>query len=329
MAARYLELFRRGELSRRAHMLRCHMEFCTLCPRRCRVDRFDGNQGFCRLSDSMMISHALPHFGEEPPISGTCGTGTIFFTSCNLRCIYCQNYQISHDMAGRQIDVDDLSNIMIDLQERNCHNIEAVTPTPHVFRFAESLQNACEKGLHLPLVYNCGGYENSDILAILDGVVDIYLPDFKYGDGNVSLRYSGVRDYHHHAVQSLREMIRQVGDVLETDGDVARRGIIIRHLILPGEIHNSISVLELIKEHVSLSVPISLMAQYSPVPPVARHPLLGRTITETEYETVVDRAVNMGFDHIFVQEVNDEHQLLPDFEKDQPFLWDDRRRNGR
>ncbi len=323
MAAGYLSLFKRGELKKRVEMLRGRIEQCTLCPRSCRVNRLAGDHGVCGLSDTMRMSHALPHFGEEPPLSGTNGAGTIFFSSCNLRCIYCQNYQISRDMAGRPVAVDELSDIMIDLQERNCHNIEAVTPTPHVFRFVDSLQYACEKGLHLPLVYNCGGYENPDILTILDGVVDIYLPDFKYGDGRASFRYSGVRDYHHFAVKSLQEMVRQVGAVLETDGDVARRGVIIRHLILPGEISNSINVLELIKEHISLSVPISIMAQYSPVPPVKNHASLGRTITAAEYETVVERAVDMGFDHIFVQDVGDECQLIPDFEKDQPFLWDD------
>lgn len=329
MSAGYLSLFKRGELKKRVDMLRCRMEQCTLCPRSCRVNRLAGHHGVCRLPDTMRMSHALPHFGEEPPISGTNGAGTIFCSSCNLRCIYCQNYQISHDMAGRPVGVDELSNIMIDLQERNCHNIEAVTPTPHVFGILETLDYACEKGLHLPLVYNCGGYENPDILTILAGVVDIYLPDFKYGDGSVSFRYSGVRDYPHFAVRSLQEMVRQVGAALEMEGDIARRGIIIRHLILPGEVGNSITVLELIKNHISLSVPISIMSQYSPVPPVKNHASLGRTITAAEYETVVESAVDMGFDHIFVQEVSDARQLIPDFEKDQPFLWDDGCRNDR
>jgi putative pyruvate formate lyase activating enzyme len=257
-------------------------------------------------------------------VSGTGGAGTIFFSSCNLRCVYCQNYQISHHMKGNDVTVDELSQMMLSLQEQSCHNIEAVTPTPQVVPLIQALGRACDCGLNLPLVYNCGGYEHREIIAILDGVVDIYMPDFKYGDGGASLRYAGVEDYPRHAVPAVREMVRQVGDALEMDGPVARRGVIIRHLVIPGDIPNSIAVLRLIRDHISRSVPISIMAQYSPVPAVMNHPALGRSITEAEYEKVVDRAFDMGFRNIFVQDVSDRSQLVPDFEREAPFLWNDR-----
>jgi putative pyruvate formate lyase activating enzyme len=324
MTPGYVNLFKTGRLGRLHDLLRSRLKECTLCPRVCRVNRLEGSHGACRLSHTLRVSHALPHFGEEPPISGTNGAGTVFFSSCNLRCVYCQNYQISHDMAGKEVTVDELSRMMLGLQEQSCHNIEAVTPTPQVVPLIEALGRACESGLNLPLVYNCGGYELPDVVALLDGVVDIYLPDFKYGDGNASLRYAGVKDYHRYALRAIGEMVRQAGDVLEMDGPAARRGVIIRHLVLPGDIRNSIEVLRLIRDHISLSVPISIMAQYSPVRPVADHPSLGRTITAAEYERVVDRALDMGFRNIFVQEVSDGSRLIPDFDREEPFQWDDR-----
>ncbi len=296
------------------------MKGCTLCPRKCSVDRTAGEKGFCGLSDDIIVKSALPHHGEEPPISGTHGAGTIFFSSCNLRCVYCQNYQISHGTPGERTDSLGLARMMLSLQEQRCHNIEPVTPTPQLHGIMEALLIARRKGLKLPLVYNCSGYENPDIIRILEGVVDIYLPDFKYADEQDAFRLSGVKDYSRYAVESIKEMVRQVGDTLEEDGRIASKGLIIRHLILPGKISNSIEVLQLIKMHISTSVPLSLMSQYTPVPPVKDDPLLGRRITREEYEWVVNAALDMGFETIFAQDV-DETALSPDFEKDLPFSW--------
>jgi putative pyruvate formate lyase activating enzyme len=291
---------------------------CTLCPRRCRVDRTRGEQGFCRLGDQIVMDCALVHHGEEPPLSGRCGAGTIFFSSCNLKCIYCQNYQISHDIKGESPDSAALARIMLSLQDKGCHNIEPVTPTSQTPQIMAALLIAREQGLQLPFVYNCGGYEEPEVIKMLAGMVDIYLPDFKYGHDDDGLMFSGVKDYPALALASIKEMVRQVGDELETDHDIARRGLLIRHLILPGRTENSFAALRLIKKNISLRVALSIMSQYTPIPALARHPILGRRITRREYEAVVNFALDLGFENIFAQEVSD-HHLSPDFNQDDPF----------
>ena len=296
------------------------LKSCTLCPRKCLVDRTTGASGFCGLADDVAVSHALPHYGEEPPISGTRGAGTIFLSSCNLKCIYCQNYQLSHDISGKRIDVEELSGIMLALGKENCHNIEPVTPTPQIPQVMEALLVARQRDLRLPLVYNCGGYENPEVLKILEGMVDIYLPDFKYGMENDALILSGVKDYAAHAIPSIKEMVRQVGEELALEEGVAKRGMLIRHLVIPGFISNSLEVLGLIKRHISLSVPLSIMSQYTPIPSVKNHPHLGKRITRGEYELVINHALDMGFETIFTQDVDDK-TLVPDFRKKVPFDW--------
>ena len=276
--------------------------------------------GFCGLTADVMMNRALAHHGEEPPISGTRGAGTLFMSSCNLRCVYCQNYQISHAASGERMEIEHLSEVMLTLQKDGCHNIEPVTPTPQTPQIMEAVLIARRKGLHIPLVYNCSGYENPDVLKLLDGVVDIYLPDFKYGDDYIARAFSGVSDYSHYAIQSIQEMVRQVGDFLAEDNGIAKQGIIIRHLILPGFIANSFEVLELIKKHLSVYVPISIMSQYTPMPSMKNHPLLGRRITGEEYERVVNYALDLGFETIFTQDVDD-RELTPDFERNAPFEW--------
>lgn len=293
---------------------------CTLCPRQCRVDRTKGERGFCRLGAEAVMDCALPHHGEEPPLSGRGGAGTIFFSSCNLKCIYCQNYQISHDIRGERPDRLALTGIMLSLQAQGCHNIEPVTPTPQTPQIMDALLAAREQGLKLPFVYNCGGYEATQVIALLDGMVDIYLPDFKYGIADTGLLFSGAQDYPAYAVAALREMVRQVGDELELNGEVATRGVLIRHLVLPGSVENSFAALRLIQENISTRVPLSIMSQYSPTPHVVGHAALGRRISRREYEAVVNFALDLGFETIFTQEVNDQ-SLLPDFEKETPFDW--------
>jgi len=305
---------------RKIDQLKKILKSCTLCPRRCLVDRTKGERGFCGLADDVRVSRALPHHGEEPPISGTRGAGTIFLSSCNLKCIYCQNYQLSREGLGNRMDVEGLADIMVELEKKNCHNIEPVTPTPQLPQVMEALAFARRRGLSLPLVYNCGGYEDADILKLVQGMVDIYLPDFKYGREAGAVVLSGVKDYAAHAVSSIKEMVRQVGEEIILEGGVAKKGAIIRHLVLPGFTSNSIDVLKLIKRHISLSVPLSIMSQYTPMPAVREHPQLGRRITKSEYELVVNYALDMGFETIFTQDV-DERSLAPDFSKDDPFEW--------
>ena len=316
----YQRLYEEGILRKRADTLARLMRDCTLCPRKCHVDRLSGERGLCGLGGSVILDRGLPHHGEEPPISGSRGAGTIFFSSCNLRCIYCQNYQISHRAKGRVVDFQELSGLMLSLQERGCHNIDVVTATPHLAGFTEALDDACGKGLAIPIVYNSSGYENPDVIKLLDGIVDLYLPDFKYGNENDARLLSTVGDYCSFAVPALKEMVRQVGDSLDMTNGIAKRGIIIRHLVLPGRIENSLQVLKLIGKNISTSVSLSIMSQYTPIPALEGHPLMGRRITEEEYERVVNEALDMGFVNIFVQEVSDDH-IVPDFDRNTPFLW--------
>jgi putative pyruvate formate lyase activating enzyme len=307
-------------VARRIESLKKILKRCVLCPRMCRVDRIAGVKGFCCLDARMVISSALPHHGEEPPLSGCRGAGTIFFSSSNLRCIYCQNYQISHSPAGRPVTAEELAGIMLGLEARGCHNVEPVTPTPHLTGIMEALRIARERGLRVPFVFNCGGYERKEILRLIDGGVEIYLPDFKYGLDEAGMSGSGVPDYPRHALSSLREMVRQVGDDLEFEDGVARRGILVRHLVLPGRMDNSLAALKLIRE-VSPFIPLSLMSQYTPIPAVQRHPLLGRRVTREEYERVVNAALDLGFEELYTQEVSD-RALNPDFAREKPFAWE-------
>jgi putative pyruvate formate lyase activating enzyme len=291
---------------------------CTLCPRACRVDRTKGELGYCRLPAGIVMDCSLSHHGEEPPLSGTRGAGTIFLSSCNLGCIYCQNYQISHSAQGQELTVLQLAKVMLDLQNNGCHNVEPVTPTPQMPLVMEALCMARMQGLTVPFIYNCGGYENPEVIHLLDGMVDIYLPDFKYGLAQDGVLFSAAPDYPRFAIESIQEMVRQVGDDPVMENGVATRGIIIRHLILPGRLENSREALRLLKNEISTNVPISLMSQYTPIAKVCSHPLLGRRITSTEYAQILDYALALGFENLFVQDVNDDN-LTPDFNRENPF----------
>lgn len=291
---------------------------CTLCPRACRVDRTKGERGYCHLPAGIIMDCALAHHGEEPPLSGTCGAGTIFLSSCNLGCIYCQNYQISHSAQGRKLTVLQLAKVMLDLQKSGCHNVEPVTPTPQMPLVMEALCMARSQGLTVPFVYNSGGYENPEVIRFLDGMVNIYLPDFKYGLEEDALLFSDAPDYPRFAIESIREMIQQVGDNLDVENGVATHGIIIRHLVLPGRLENSREALRILKNEISTSVPISLMSQYTPTRRVKSHPQLGRRITNAEYSKILDYALKLGFENLFVQEVSDD-KLTPDFNRENPF----------
>ena len=316
-----------GDAARRIDCLRRSLKRCVLCPQMCRVDRTAGEKGFCRLGTEMVMNSALPHHGEEPPLSGRRGAGTIFFSSCNMRCVYCQNYQISHSAGGRPVSEEELAGTMLELESLGCHNIEPVTPTPHLPGIMAAFLRARERGLRLPLIFNCGGYEREKIVRLLDGMVDIYLPDFKYGIGETGRRFSVAADYPRHALASLREMVRQVGDGLEVEDGIAKRGILVRHLVLPGSTDNSIAVLRMIRKGISRFVPLSLMAQYTPIAAVSEHPLLGRRVSRTEYERVVNAALDLGFEELNTQEVDD-RDFAPDFERRRPFAWDDEGNGG-
>jgi putative pyruvate formate lyase activating enzyme len=280
----YVQLQASGELPRRIERAYEILHHCTLCPRDCGVDRLADERGYCRAGAEPVVASWNVHPWEEPPISGTRGSGTIFFTHCTARCLFCQNYPISQLGVGQQVTVQRLAEMMLELQARGCHNINLVTPTHFVPQILAALVPAMEGGLHLPLVYNTSGYDAVETLRLLDGVVDIYLPDAKYADDAVARRLSGFRGYVEANRAALREMYRQVGHELQLDENgLAVRGMIIRHMVLPAGLAGTERVLAWIARELSPFVHISLMAQYFPAHKAVGDPALGRRITHEEY----------------------------------------------
>jgi putative pyruvate formate lyase activating enzyme len=290
----YLALHASGELAQRAQKLRAILSACTLCPRRCQANREQGEIGVCRATAQVVISNAAPHFGEEPELVGLGGSGTIFFTSCNLWCLYCQNYDISHLKSGRPVPIEGLAKQMLYLQSHGCHNINLVTPTHFVPQIVEALSIAIEQGLEIPLVYNCGGYEAVETLRLLEGVIDIYMPDIKYSNDAHSRRYSGVKDYWEHVRPAVKEMHRQVGNLQVNRSGLAERGLLIRHLVLPNDLAGSAEVLRFIAEEISRDSYVNIMNQYRPAFKAHRIPELARRITLQEYERVIQQAWALG-----------------------------------
>jgi putative pyruvate formate lyase activating enzyme len=274
------------------------LRHCSLCPRDCGVDRTAGEKGFCRVLDRPVISSWGPHFGEERPLVGRFGSGTIFFTGCNLGCIFCQNWDISHGMSGREVSFEELARIMLELGDSGCHNINLVTPTHQMPMILRALLIARGRGLDLPVVYNCGGYESIEALKILDGVVDIYMPDFKYMRPEHSRRYSKAADYPEAAKAALREMHRQVGDLVMDERGIARRGLLVRHLVMPGGISDSAEAMRFIAEEISRDTYVNIMDQYRPCFKAFEHPPLDRRITGAEYEEAVKAALEAGLRRI-------------------------------
>ncbi len=270
---------------------------CTICPRNCKVDRHT-KTGFCRTGVLPYVSSYGPHFGEEKPLVGRFGSGTIFLGWCNLGCVFCQNYSISHLGEGREISFEDLAKMMLGLQRSGCHNINFVTPTHQVPMILRSLAMAREKGLTVPLVYNCGGYESVETLKILDGVIDIYMPDFKYFDPEQGKKYSQVKDYPAVAKAALREMHRQTGSLVSDDAGVALRGLLVRHLVLPDGIAGSRGVIDFIAREISKDTYLNIMDQYHPCHRALDDPHLKRRITRREFDDVVNYALQAGLRRI-------------------------------
>jgi len=278
---------------RRVEKLYEILKSCELCPRKCRVDRTKGEKGICRSGLNPVISSVGPHFGEEPELVGRHGSGTIFFTYCNLGCIYCQNYNISHRGYGKEITVEELAKQMLFLQEIYCHNINLVTPTHFVPQIVKAIEIAKRQGLKIPIVYNCGGYENVEVIKLLEGIVDIYMPDIKYSDDEIAGKYSNASDYFERAKESIKEMHRQVGDLQVEDG-IAVRGLIIRHLVLPDNLAGSQEILRFISEEISKDTYVNIMDQYRPMFKASSYPELNRRITSLEFSKVVDLARRFG-----------------------------------
>jgi putative pyruvate formate lyase activating enzyme len=295
----YLDLLAAGELSERAEQASTLLSPCTVCPRMCGVDRTEDERGYCRGGCLPAVSSYGPHFGEEPPLVGTHGSGTIFFTGCNMRCVFCQNYDISQVRHGTEVSSDQLAGMMIRLQDRQCHNINLVSPTHFVPQILEAVWIAAKKGLHIPLVYNTSTYDSVETLRILDGVVDIYMPDAKYGSDATSQVLSDAPGYPAFMEDAIVEMQRQVGDLVVYDG-VAERGLIIRHLVLPGDLADSDLVMKFIGERISKDAYVNIMDQYRPCGRVLDETgnpyreLLMRAITEEEYRYATDCAMRYG-----------------------------------
>jgi putative pyruvate formate lyase activating enzyme len=282
------------DFKRRANELRELMRECTLCPHECGARRLEGKYGVCRSISEAMISSAGPHYGEEAPLTGSRGSGTIFFTSCNLKCTFCQNYDISLMRLGRPVTARQLAEIMIRLQNGGCHNINLVTPSHVVPQILDALAIASEAGLSVPIVYNCGGYESVQTLKLLEDIVDIYMPDIKYSDNENARRYSGAPGYWDFARLAVQEMHRQVGDLEVEENGTAKRGLLIRHLVLPNKLAGSEKVLDFIASTISVHSFVNIMDQYRPAYRALRYDQLSRMITTREYEEVVEYASSLG-----------------------------------
>lgn len=282
------------EFSAKINICKEILKECTLCPRQCRVDRTAGEKGFCKTGDKLFVSSWGPHFGEERPLVGYYGSGTIFFGYCNLGCIYCQNYTISHLGEGDRMSNGELAEIMLGLQRIGCHNINLVTPTHQMPMIMESIKLAKEAGLYVPIVYNCGGYESLKLLRILDGIIDIYMPDFKYSDAEMGLKYSKAKDYPQIAKSAIKEMHRQVGDLIVDEFGIAKRGLLIRHLILPENIAGTEEFIRFIAEEISKNTYVNIMDQYRPCYKAYEYPEINRRITTKEYKDAIKMAHDNG-----------------------------------
>lgn len=290
---------------------------CTLCPRKCHVDRTAGQTGFCGQSDKIMAARAALHFWEEPCLSGTNGSGAVFFSGCNLHCIYCQNHTIAQGQTGREISVERLSEIFLELQDKKAHNINLVTPTHFVPQIMKALQTAKDNGLTIPVVYNTSGYENVDTIKRLEGLIDIYLPDLKYHDSALSARYSNAPDYFVKAAAAIKEMLRQTGRPIFVDGEdsLMLKGVIVRHLLLPGCEADSRRLLHYLHQAYGNDIYVSIMNQYTPMPGVADIPALNRRISAEEYDRIVDYAIQIDIENGFIQEGETASEsFIPDFD---------------
>ncbi|MBR1802932.1 MAG: radical SAM protein [Clostridia bacterium] len=288
---------------------------CVLCPHHCQVDRLQGNKGRCKCDDTLKIALASIHYYEEPCISGKQGSGTIFFSNCNLNCIYCQNYEISQLGKGKEITIEHLAQIFLDQQEKGVNNINLVTPTMYVYQIIEAIKLARKNGLHLPIVYNTNGYETVETIQKLAGYIDIYLPDLKYYSDELAKKYSGVSGYFINATKAIQAMYQQVGLLQLNEDGIATRGVLIRHLVLPNHLQNSKHILKWIKENMPPEISVSVMAQYFPTYKAKQDALLNRKLTQKEYKEIENFFYTLDFKNGYIQELGDhEEEYVPKFD---------------
>lgn len=292
----YALLEEEGKLSDRVDAAYARFEKCELCPRRCKANRRQGQRGFCRSSDRVIVYSHSPHFGEETPLVGRNGSGTIFFSNCNLRCVFCQNYPIAHLGRGREVSDEGLADMMIDLQRRGCHNINLVTPTHVMPNILSAVRIAFKKGLRLPLCYNTGGYELVDNIRLLDGIVDIYLPDLKFMDGEQSKRYAvrEAADYPQNAQAAIKEMHRQVADLVTDNRGYALRGLMVRHLVMPNHVAGTREFVQWVADNLSKDTYVNIMAQYRVEFQAFEYEQIARAITSQEFVEAMEWAMEAG-----------------------------------
>jgi len=298
----YLKLHRSGELKQRAEQLWDMMESCSLCPRMCGANKLKGKRGFCGAGSKLEISSFHPHFGEERPLVGKGGSGTIFLTHCPLRCVFCINWEVSQGGQGTRRSIDEMAEMMLSLQKMGCPNINFVTPTHYSPHILMAVDKAASKGLKVPLVYNTFGWERLEILKFLDGVIDIYLPDFKYSDGSIAAKYSsGAETYPEITRKALLEIHRQVGVAKPAKDGLMRRGLMIRHLVMPGNVDNTKGVIDWVAQNLPKDTYLNLMSQYTPVYKARNYPEINRRITFNEYNEVVAYARSAGLNNLDIQ----------------------------
>lgn len=283
-------------------MTKRFLQDCILCPRECHVDRSNGERGYCNETEDIVVARAALHFWEEPCISGDEGSGAIFFSGCAMGCKYCQNYEISKGQAGKVISIERLAEIFIELQDSKANNINLVTPSHYTLQIMEALNIARKKGLQLPVVYNSSGYEKGETLALLENNIDVYLPDLKYYDGNLAARYSNCPDYFMYASKAIKEMVSQVGPAVFNKKGIMEKGVIVRHLCLPGYLEDSKNIIKYLYETFGDTIYISIMNQYTPLKNVQDYPEINRKITEDEYNELIDYAIKLGVKNGFIQE---------------------------
>lgn len=290
----YLKLYRSGELSGRVEKLLGLLASCRLCPRKCGVNRLEGETGFCETGRKARVASYNAHFGEEDPLVGRYGSGTIFLSSCNLRCSFCQNYDISQAAGGMEVEPGELAAMMCRLAEAGCHNINFVTPTHVVPQIVEALVPAVEQGLSVPLVYNSGGYDSVETVALLEGIFDIYMPDFKFWDNHQAERFCHAADYREAAVNSITEMHRQVGDLQVDDEGIATRGLLVRHLVMPNQVAGTEKIMAFLSDRISKNTYVNVMDQYRPCGTAEKDDLINRRLSAEEYRSALDAARKSG-----------------------------------
>ena len=290
------------------------LENCNICPHKCGINRIAGKIGRCKATDKVKIALASIHNFEEPCISGENGSGTVFFSHCNLNCVFCQNYEISQIGKGREISVEELAEIFIKQQNKKVHNINLVTPTMYIYQIIEAIKIAKSKGLKIPIVYNSNGYENVEALKHLEGYIDIYLPDLKYSDDEIAYKYSNIKNYFENAVHAIKEMYNQVGTPIIDENGIMKKGLMIRHLVLPNQLQNSKNVLKWINDNMDKKVFVSVMAQYFPTHKAKNFQEINRKLTKEEYNEIEQYLYTLDLENGYIQELGEhEEEYVPDF----------------